>query len=734
MSDLELKKKKAKAKLKLQQMQQEDTVENVAEVASNTEEGDASEDINLTSSPEEVLEATQKKGTNEVASFVRSAADMATFGKFDEMVAAVETVGKVIEGETEFAVESIENTYNRQKDIEQELIRRAKQDNPWSATAGEIAGGAAQYAGAGAAGLPIAGIKSLGTTATLTGLQSVARNDEIDYKEIGKDVGSGVVLDSIFMGLGKFVKSGFSAAKSALGFAPVEAVASRTSDLKKVGEYLKQTAAPVDSNLPFTVRAKQKTEAYRESLKRFTDNLTEGNMPIVQSGLDADEMLERSIIKQKSIGKEIGNILSSIDESAKVELDTTEIERKLLKDIVDPLLESDLPERVALGQKLAETIQGALNEETIQITKKVVGNRTLPSGATEPIIETVENITRTPKKGFNLRRLHNLYRDIADGATFPKGANASIDETKIAEQKAKIAGSMIGTIEELVDAHSKKIIDADDALSLAAFKNRKQAFRDTLVASEVLSQTASEVRSSSGLSAMASRLVGLKGFVLGSAIGASVLDKSAILPLSLGINLLRNAQGVPSSLGVAGKNIANFMEKFPKSPKTEAMMRNLVASASIGAASLEKEIATQAARVSFLERPLERNVEDVRARASSLHHLINKNSPEMANQFRELLEKGTDDEIGAFVDMLSKDKDASELVQDGIGFNGRLYSQEDKDIISSDVKINRNLSRLKRLKLIQRVQSEGYIPTEEDLEDERQPRQFIPRNKSIQEI
>jgi len=300
----------------------------------------------------------------------------------------------------------------------------------------------------------------------------------------------------------------------------------------------------------------------------------------------------------------------------------------------------------------------------------------------------------------------------------------------MAKQLAKVYGNINNYIEDVVDSAAPKLGDPN---LLSNYKAAKLEYSDILQIQSALATTAGNSNAAAGLNRLAADMVSLKGITTASAISLSFADKGMIAPMSLAINALRRSKTAPATFGAFSNKIANFMEKYPKSPVSDTMLRRLTTSAAISSVEFEKELANQASRVSFLERPLERSVDEVKARRGQIFNLLKGTDEELAHTFQDLIENGSDDDIAMFMDNIGKDRDSKPLIVEGIGFNGRVYGQEDKDSLIRDVKANRNLPRIQRIYLQQKIQSEGYIPTPEDLGDMREPRPFIPRRKDLPE-
>jgi hypothetical protein len=631
-----------------------------------------------------------------------------------QVAAASEVVQQAISNPEEFALSELGAQYSNARKEQEESFKQAKEENPWANVAGEVGGAFMGVGALGKIGFATKGLKAaFTTTPTLTAIQAYNRDPDLTLQDMSlwKEMGTATALDALLFGTGRAFKAIGSTAKTTAQATPTEAIAARQGDIKNIVDHVRKTSL----NLPNTT-PQMRHQAYKQSLVRFNKSLRNGNTPILAYGLEPEEMLQRAITRQKEVGQEIGQTLNLIDDKVDNLVDIKEVERKISNDIIEPLMTSDSTKKQQLGTKLLGRIKDDLYDTVEQTTKKV-----LPDGT----VETVTNLTRNPKK-MSLKRLHKYYNDLSSEAVFEKGVVPSQSEATLAKQYSKVSGLLSDHIEDLVERAAPKL---DDPLLLANFQAKKLEFRDVLQASNALANTANDANASAGIGKLLSDMVSLKGFVTGSAVGMSIGNKAAIGGISLTINALRTAKSLPATLGTAAVGVADFLEKASMSPEAQNIVRRLTTAATIGAVDFEKELAVQSARVSLLQKPMGRTVESVKENAAKIAFMLDDMSPEYADQFLDVIENGEDDDIAAFMSEMVKMPQAKGLVEEGFGFNGKLYDQGEKDYYINEVKNSRYLPKVQRLRLQKQIQDDGYIPQNEDLLDQRQPRPFVPRRK-----
>jgi hypothetical protein len=627
-----------------------------------------------------------------------------------QISAATELVTKAVQNPEDFAFDNIADHYSDIRKDQEAVYEKAKQDNPYTNIAGEIGAGLASFGAIGSAGKALtagrafgtAGFKSaLTTTPAVTALQAYTRDSGVDMGEMAQEMGVATGLDMLLFGTGKAVTAAGRTLKRTADATPIEAIAARKTSILDVVDHIKGTADDVSP------------DAYRKSLKRFTDSIMDPKDPIVSIALDPDEMLEKAVKKYKEVGERVGNTYSKIDEIAPDIVNTKEVERTIRKEVIDPLLSAREPNRIKLGEKLLGELDQALYDTTTQIVENADG--------------TVQrNISKVPHK-FSMAELHRYFRDVSENASFSPGEVVTENVHKASKQYAQISGKLSGLMEDLVARAGDKVNDPN---LIKQFKADKLLYRDLRTATKALADTAENYKASEGVSGLMSNIVSLKGITTAAAVGATIGEKTMIAPMAGMINALRSSRTMPATLGVASRKVADFLEAASMSPQSQQMVRQLSAAATISAVDFEKELTAQAAKADLLEQPLPRSVEAVIERSGPIRVLLNDIDPTVAADFEEILETGDEEQIAAYMNEIAALPEAQGLIEDGIGFNGKLYSPAEKEMMVNKVKSQRSLSRLDRLKIQKQIMEEGYIPSDEELEDRRQPKQWAPRDKN----
>ena len=103
----------------------------------------------------------------------------------------------------------------------------------------------------------------------------------------------------------------------------------------------------------------------------------------------------------------------------------------------------------------------------------------------------------------------------------------------------------------------------------------------------------------------------------------------------------------------------------------------------------------------------------------------------MLQEFDALLEQDSDAALAGFLDNVSKMEGLNKLFEPGIGFNGKVYSPEDKAQLETQIK-QTDIPAAQRMQLLQELRKEGLIPDFDQIIPE-EPVQHVPRNRKIQD-
>lgn len=123
----------------------------------------------------------------------------------------------------------------------------------------------------------------------------------------------------------------------------------------------------------------------------------------------------------------------------------------------------------------------------------------------------------------------------------------------------------------------------------------------------------------------------------------------------------------------------------------------------------------------LLKRPLKRNTEDTMAKLSDIRAILSVEAPKVLEQLNQAILKN--EEIGPIMDIVSKTPAAKEIMEDGMGWDGRVFDEKDKAALEKGVSDQPLITADEKLRMISQLRQGGIIP---DLENAptRRPKKY----------
>ena len=585
---------------------------------------------------------------------------------------------------------------------------RAKKDNPWTYGATEV-GTLVAGTMAGAATLAPA----LGGTLTTAGLSTVA------------GVGMGTLE-----GLSSSKDRGVKDAAKGAAWGIVGEVGGHYvgKGLKKTGEWLMDAGGDmvldtVKKTLGLGGR-RTKNIAFDNHLQRtgqkevdFLDNISSQEMSsgvdksgnkIMERVIDLNDSPERMLSKikthKKSIGDEIGNGYKAIDEAHDIKIDVAELKNDLRIKVVNDILgTSDNPSRQKIAAQVVEFIDNIGVFEKSTKMEYVLG-------------DTKKIVDMGMEKTWNLSRVHKLQVDIRDTLSSIYKHNGS-DITTAKQQEARVASALGRQMDQILDSVSTK---ADDVVSSVKanrvrFGNMatvEEGLQDSIYGASKggIENTIKEVFGSGNVATAAAR-----GAVIASQGGAGFLASIPVL------GQIAKSTKTPAYIAKGLDSIGNIIAAAP----TGRISTRLTAASMLSSREFSNALNGTIAEINLRAEPLQRNSENVQARQEDIRNLLKDRQPESIADFDKVIQEGPA-AIGVFMDTISKLPGVSELFEPGVGFDGKVYSKEDKRALIDEVRRS-NISRHDALQKAKEVELTGKIPDIRDVTP--RPQQiYTPKN------
>lgn len=424
---------------------------------------------------------------------------------------------------------------------------------------------------------------------------------------------------------------------------------------------------------------------------------------------DSTELMKSKVSAYKNkVGHDLGRVYSEIDEVYKVKVNPDRLKSKLHNDVVEPMLLSNEPNKRKAGERLAKYVD--------DIGKK---SKALKREITEKDgIKVIEDIDTNAE--LSLKELHTLQVEMRDNIQQVfKGMGAGAKATSKAQSERKVAAAIGTYIDDILNKVPSKGED-----TLAKVKSLRKDYGNFAQVEESLVK---HIKSSSksdyqrGLTKIAQEarnaafIAAATGF--GGPLGGALMFVS--------VQAAKNPN-TPRYVAKGLETISRTVEAMP-SGKTAS---RLLAASALEPDEFDKELHGIIAENNLKNAPIPRDTEAVRRRVEDIRHYIKANSPEMLEDFDEALDSESDEALAGFMDGLSKVKGASKFFEDGLGFNGVVYTEEDKAILDKQLQMS-EIPAAQRVQMRGALHSQGIIPDFNSVV-EAPPKEHVPRTRKME--
>jgi len=158
----------------------------------------------------------------------------------------------------------------------------------------------------------------------------------------------------------------------------------------------------------------------------------------------------------------------------------------------------------------------------------------------------------------------------------------------------------------------------------------------------------------------------------------------------------------------------------------ESSLRRLLSIADAGdMVQFNEEVAAIVAESDIRQEPLPRSAKAAIARQDSIIALAQSVDPESAKMLRQAFKDKDESTIGALLNEFSKIPEAQDFFEPGQGFDGKVYSPEEKQQLEEQLKTDTSINYVEKLEKIKDLRVNGTIPNA-------QPEQRVPRSMGQQ--
>lgn len=429
---------------------------------------------------------------------------------------------------------------------------------------------------------------------------------------------------------------------------------------------------------------------------------------------------------KESAGKNIDKILSESDKTIEPQK-VQSFYNRLRKDLgIDDLLNNPSSDAQAKGTKLLRTLEDEFFEKQqtgVQKLTKEIDTGIIDSSG-KPVFRKVEELvpefSSAPKK-LTLKELNNMKKYYAS-----KSNEQVLNGIPVKSDVAQFYGDMTKKISSEID----DLVTTENFLDKYGFKSFRKANREYATAS-LLEETTRKVADNENLGILDKfqEVLKLRGMVfvagtVGTAGLASTGSEGAAVTTALGTILygLSTSRSAAPRFALAARELADNL----RNPNYSKYLQKLSVAASLSSNAFRDKLSATMSEIALSNNKVERNLDSVLDKSKELVNIMQDMDPDKGAALQKMLERGNEDEIGAFLTNIEKTTDLSHIISDGIGFAGKVYSEEDKAMLANQLS-SANISLSQKLQLKKNLMDNGIIPNIQP-EQPVAPK-YVPRNK-----
>jgi len=291
------------------------------------------------------------------------------------------------------------------------------------------------------------------------------------------------------------------------------------------------------------------------------------------------------------------------------------------------------------------------------------------------------------------------------------------------------------SFDSAVDSLAKKMDKASEGDIASRLSTAKKDYGNLRELSKATSELAEEEMTMASVGS-AFRKAAYTTFALGpkAALAAGTLNvaKALIKPEKI---LAKSLNPAVREMGEKAGALGRFIEKngdaYVGLGRLTGRLSNALMSDNLepGADSEINRLVDQGVSMSRLyEQPLERSELDAKTRINDVYNAVLFANKDLANSLMDEHAKGGD--LGPILDAISKLPEAKGLIKPGLGWNGKVYTDEDKAVAINKLRNEYPLiASSDRMLYEKAIQGNGSLPVWEEL-PQRKPMKFVPADKS----
>jgi hypothetical protein len=585
-----------------------------------------------------------------VGAAATAATESFSFGFMDNIVAGAETLAhmKWQAGRfTNFQQVGLEFENNK-KSFNKE-VNRLKRKYPIESAIGSGAGIMAQFAVLpGAATATTA--RTVATSAALGATRTALDKGGISGKEDLEDVAVNSLIEGGAALAGPVVSQGLKGVRGLSRYASFNSMGAVKSKGKAlIKNLLKKTGQTSDEFISLVQKSK-----------------TSEGKPLMSAGQDMLDLADKSRNVKNIAAKEIDSAVSKADKLYNKPVSGDDMVGDIRSSILDDLYSTGEAESTKVARQL---------EQWATRTFRTADG----SAARELSIKDLHNI-----------RIQ-LERRITERAR--QGSNALGDY-----EKTKIASILRTKVKDLVG----KADETGELLTEFTTANKKWASMDTV------SRIADDAMDSVDAGALGAvkNMLNYRTFMLagaGAASGHTVVGATAAI-LDAGLRNPTMASLVAKPLTTVSKALASNPEKWGH------IASRLSVSAAISSQELSEAITASDSEIMLNANPIGRTTAEVMQKQDDILTLGRFYQIPRIDELEKAIKRNDSQVIGEIMDAFSKVPEASNIIEPGMGWDGKVFSAGDIEALETSINQDASLTPRQRMGMLEQLMGEGRIP------------------------
>lgn len=650
----------------------------------------------LQESPEEPEDVSQAEafglGAMEGVPFAKDFAAASQAVPFDvsqPFIDSAEAAAQIQQSEDEDNLAGFTERYRKNLDEWNTAINTAEEKHPITFGVGDITGGVTSLAATGS---------SIPATLVTGALEGVSRSEDRELEDVLTGAGTAMIGRQVGSALG----SGLQFIGKKLGVLADKGVAEASGALNKT------KTKKLKNHIKKFYTSKKDTSS--QSMKRFSDEVldmkTPDGKPLLETFQSFSDTATKADEIKQSLGSSMGDVLREVDDVIE-KVDSEPLYTKLQQEIVEPLTRIQDENAQRLAKKMSDRIDSQfLNKEVVTKNKAILDK--------EGLIQVVpETEIKTSFKDLKLSELHNLKTFMA------KEVRSSFDKNtgQLGREALELKSHVGATTEFIDDVIEQSGVEIPQAKT---YKDLKRKWATANLVQEMAEDEAAGRLN--GPMAALKQALSVRGIAIGAIQHMAQVPTAVAAGTAIAINEAIASSKTPA---VFASGLQKLSRHITQNPDSRHLKRILTASA-LSSETMREAVGSSIAELNMAASPVPRTLEGAKANKNNLITSLEYHNKQLASELSVAFENDNDEQINAIMDQISKDPSTKGLIQDGIGWDGKVYSEEDKAQLEAEVR-RAGLPAAQEIILLEKLNQKNEIPVIEPVQPFQ--RTFAPRDK-----